>query len=45
MSKLIDIIKYEFGRIFTQKAAFSILIVALIFLPNGILGRVEVEKV
>jgi len=26
-------------------AAFSILIVALIFLPSGILGRAEVEKV
>ena len=26
-------------------AAFSILIVALIFLPTGILGRPEVEKV
>jgi branched-chain amino acid transport system permease protein len=26
-------------------AAFSILIIALIFLPTGILGRAEVEKV
>jgi branched-chain amino acid transport system permease protein len=26
-------------------AAFSILIVALIFMPTGILGRAEVEKV
>jgi branched-chain amino acid transport system permease protein len=26
-------------------AAFSILIIALIFLPTGILGRPEVEKV
>jgi ABC-2 type transport system permease protein len=30
VSKLIDIVKYEFGRIFTEKAAFSILIVAIV---------------
>jgi branched-chain amino acid transport system permease protein len=34
-----------FSVAYKDVAAFSILIVALIFLPNGILGRVEVEKV
>jgi ABC-2 type transport system permease protein len=29
MSKLLQIVKYEFGRIFSQKAAFSILIIAV----------------
>jgi branched-chain amino acid transport system permease protein len=34
-----------FSVAYKDVAAFSILIVALVFLPNGILGRVEVEKV
>jgi branched-chain amino acid transport system permease protein len=34
-----------FSVAYKDVAAFSILIVALIFLPNGIMGRVEVEKV
>jgi branched-chain amino acid transport system permease protein len=34
-----------FSVAYKDVAAFSILIVALIFLPNGIMGRAEVEKV
>ena len=34
-----------FGSDYKDVAAFSILIVVLIFLPTGILGRPEVEKV
>ena len=34
-----------FSTDYKDVAAFSILIIALIFLPTGILGRAEVEKV
>jgi branched-chain amino acid transport system permease protein len=46
---LIGLIEVFWSAYFTVEykdvAAFSILIIVLIFLPTGILGRAEVEKV